>query len=232
VTTVPPDRRSIDDAASSVRPLDVDREADARAGLRWLWPAFAVLLAIGLGLLVVAHPGPLPGELGVVRWLQDRSEPVPTLADAVWTVTGTEAALVGAALPAGWLLARRQRQGALVVAIAAVTMLVVQPLVKELVDRPRPSAQVVTLRAEAESMSFPSGHSMSTTTVWGAVAGVAWAHRRRAVAAAAAVPIVLTLVASGVQGVHWPTDAIAGTLLGATAAWLIVPRVPSQARGV
>jgi undecaprenyl-diphosphatase len=197
-----------------------------------LWPAFGVLLAIGLGLLVIAHPSPLPGELGAVAWLQDLDEPVPTLADVVWALTGTEAALIVAALPAGWLLVRRDRQGALVVVIAAVTMLVVQPLVKEVVDRPRPSAQSVTVRAEAESMSFPAGHSMSTTTVWGAVAGVAWARGRRAVAVAAALPIVLTFVASGVQGVHWPTDAIAGTSLGATAAWLIAPRVPPQTASV
>jgi membrane-associated phospholipid phosphatase len=205
--------------------VDVDRDADARVRFAAWWRAFAVLITIGLGLAVVAHPGPLPGELGYVRWLQDLDEPVPTLADVVWKITGTEAALVVAALPAGWLLARRGRQGALVVAIAALTMLVVQPLVKELVDRPRPSAQVVSVRAETESMSFPSGHSMSTTTVWGAIAGAAWAHRRRAFGAAVALPIVLTFVASGVQGVHWPTDAIAGTLLGATAAWLMVSGV-------
>jgi len=210
--------------------VDVDREANAHAGRNWLWPAFAVLLAAGLALLVIAHPGPLYGELGYVRWLQDLDEPVPTLADVVWMVTGTEAALLVAVLPAGWLLARRERQGAIVVAIAAATMLVVQPLVKELVDRPRPSAQLVSVRAEAESMSLPSGHSMSTTTVWGAVAGVAWSRRRRAVAAAAASPIVFTFVAGGVQGVHWPTDAIAGTSLGAVAAWLIVPRVPIARR--
>ena len=194
----------------------------ALAGLiRW-WPAFAVLFAIGLGLVVIAHPGPLPGELGYVHWLQDLDEPVPTLADVVWAITGTEAALVVAAVPAAWLLARRVRQAPLVVAIAAVTMLVVQPVVKEIVDRPRPSAQVVTIRAETESMSFPAGHSMSTTTVWGAVAGAAWARRHRAIGVACSLPIVLAFFAGGVLGVHWPTDAIAGTLLGATAAWLIV----------
>ena len=185
-----------------------------------------MLLVIGLGLVVIAHPEPLPGELGYVHWLQDLDEPVPTLADVVWSTTGTEAALVVAAVPAGWLLARRVRRGALVVVIAAVTMLVVQPAVKEIVDRPRPSAQLVVARAGAESMSFPSGHSMSTTTVWGAVAGVAWACRRRSFGVVLALPVVLTFVASGVQGVHWPTDAVAGTLLGATAACLIVRRVP------
>jgi membrane-associated phospholipid phosphatase len=202
---------------------------DGQAGLTRWWPAFAVVLAFGLGMAVVAHPEPLPGELGYVQWLQDLDEPVPTLADVVWATTGTEAALVVALVVAGWLLARRERrQAALFVAVAALTMLVVQPVVKEIVDRPRPSAQLVTVRAEVESMSFPSGHSMSTTTVWGAVAGAAWAHRRRELGVAPASPIVFTFIAAGVQGVHWPTDAIAGTLLGATAAWLIVRSVSNS----
>ena len=199
--------------------------------IRW-WPAFAVLLVIGLSLVVIGHPGPLPGELGYVQWLQDLGEPVPTLADFVWATTGTEAALIVAVVPAAWLIADANGQAPLVVAIALVTMLVVQPTVKQIVDRPRPSAQVVTIRAETESMSFPSGHSMSTTTVWGAVAGAAWARRHRAFGVAAASPIVFTFFASGVMGVHWPTDAIAGTLLGATAAWLIVrTRIACDARG-
>ena len=126
----------------------------------------------------------------------------------------------------GWLVARHGRRGAIVVAIAALTILVAQPAVKAVVDRPRPSPEQVIVRAQTGSMSFPSGHSMSTATVWGAVVGAAWARRRRGVAAAAAVPIVLTFFASGVQGVHRPTDAFAGTLLGAVAAWLIVPRLP------
>jgi membrane-associated phospholipid phosphatase len=204
----------------------INSRVDARAVFARWWPAFAVTVAIGLAVAVLVDPGPLPGELGYVRWLQDLGQPVPTLAEVVRVTTGTEAALIVAAVPAGWLLWRRKRQGAIVVAIAAVTMLVVQPTVKEIVDRPRPSPQLVAVRAPTESMSFPSGHSLSTTTVWGAAAGAAWMRRRYAVAAAAASPIVLTFFASGVQGVHWPTDAIAGTLLGATAARLIIPRLP------
>ena len=95
-----------DRAEGGASPVQIDREVDARTGfIRW-WPAFAVLLAIGLGIAVIAHPGPLPGELGYVRWLQGLDEPVPTLADFVWLTTGTEAALVVAALPACWLLAQ------------------------------------------------------------------------------------------------------------------------------
>lgn len=196
-----------------------------RQGLAPALGATALACVVALAIVVVGHPEPLPGEVAYVRWLQDLGEPVPTLADVVRATTGTEAALLVALVPAGWLLWRDRRAGLLTVAIAAGTMLVVQPAVKELVDRPRPSAEVVEIRAEHSSKSFPSGHSMSTTTVWGAAAGVAWQRRRRGLAAAAAVPVVATFFASGVHGVHWPTDAIGGTLLGACAAGVIAGAV-------
>lgn len=182
------------------------------------WPLVAGLVVLVLTLAVLVHPGPLPGELGYLDWLQDLGEPVPTLADIVRATTGTEAALVVLIVPAVWVVWRYRVAGAIAVAIALASMLVVQPVMKEIVDRPRPSVEQVDVRAEHESMSFPSGHSLSTTTVWGGIAGFAWLHGRRGLAALAAVPIVLTFLSSGVQGVHWPSDALAGTLLGALAA--------------
>jgi membrane-associated phospholipid phosphatase len=179
-----------------------------------------------LALLVAAHPGPLPGEVGYVRGLQRLGEPVPTAAEAVWAATGTEPALVVVAgVAAVWLLRRRGARHAVgvagAVAVAATTMLLVQPAVKDVVDRPRPTSADVEVRAATTSETFPSGHVMSTTTVWGAAMIVAWRRCRRAVAVVVSVPIALTFVSSAVQGVHWPTDAVAGTLCGAAAAWSI-----------
>lgn len=184
---------------------------------RW-WPVAAGTVVVLLTLAVLVHPGPLRGELGYIHFLQDLGEPVPTIAEVVRATTGTEAALIVLIVPAMWAIWRHRWRGAFAVLIALVTMLVVQPVMKEVVDRPRPSAEQVDVRAEHSSMSFPSGHSMSTTVLYGAIAGFAWQRGRRGLATVAAVPIVLTFFASGVQGVHWPTDAIAGTLLGALAA--------------
>jgi undecaprenyl-diphosphatase len=184
--------------------------------------AVLVLVASALAVVVAVHPGPVIGEVGYVRWWQDLGGPVPDLSDLVWTLTGTEAALVVVAAAAAVVTWSRGWRGAAAAGIAVVTMLVVQPAVKDIVDRPRPSADVVDVRATTTSESFPSGHSMSTTTVWGAAAGAAWVARRRALAVVAALPVAMTFVAAAVLGVHWPTDSIAGTLLGAAAAYLIV----------
>lgn len=189
--------------------------------------AGALVGALALTIVVTVHPAPLPGEIAFIRTLQDLGGPVPALADVVRATTGTEAALLVALVPAIWLVRRARRAGLLAVLIAVGTMLVVQPGMKELVDRPRPTADQVEVRAEHSSKSYPSGHSMSTTTVWGAAAALAWSQRRRGLAAAAAVPVVATFLASGVHGVHWPTDALGGTLLGGCAATAIVTVVGS-----
>jgi membrane-associated phospholipid phosphatase len=178
----------------------------------------AVPLSIGLAVAVVIHPGPLPGEVPWVRRWQTLAEPVPTLAEWIHLTTSTQATLVVAALPAWWLIRRYRRAGAVAVVIVAGTMLVAQPLLKEVVDRPRPTDAQVDVRAPYTSKSFPSGHSMSTTAAWGLGAIVAARRERPWLAIVLCIPIVLTAAASQVQGVHWPSDALAGTLIGAVAA--------------
>jgi membrane-associated phospholipid phosphatase len=191
---------------------------------RW-WPLVAAGLLLLLTVIVVNHPEPLAGEIDYVLWLQRIGEPVPTIAEVVRATTGTEACvllLFVAVSAAMWRVPGLRTSLVRAALIAMVVMLVVQPVFKELVDRPRPTATQVEVRADHASKSFPSGHSMSTTTTFGAAAAAAWFRKRRLLAGLAAIPIVLTGFASGVQGVHWPTDVLAGTLAGAVAAWLIV----------
>ena len=178
----------------------------------------AVVVVIGLTVAVVIHPDPLPGEVSFIRRWQRLAEPVPTLAEWVRLTTSTQATLVVMVLPAWWAIARCRGAGALAVAIVLVTMLVAQPVLKELIDRPRPTDAQVDVRAPYTSKSFPSGHSMSTTAAWGTAAIVAARRGRRGLAIALCAPVALTAMASQVQGVHWPSDALAGTLIGAVAA--------------
>ena len=193
----------------------------------------AVAFVIGLTVAVAIHPEPLPGEVPVVQRWQTLAEPVPTLAEWVRLTTSTQATLVVMALPAWWVIARYRGAGALAVAIVLVTMLVAQPVFKEVIDRPRPVESQVDVRAPYTSKSFPSGHSMSTTAAWGTAAIVAVRRGRAVLAGVLCVPIALTAAASQVQGVHWPSDALAGTSIGALAAVgaaAVLPRVAPDAR--
>jgi membrane-associated phospholipid phosphatase len=206
----------------------VHQGADDDPAVRWagLAGAVAAALLVALTVAVLVDGGPLPGELRLVRWWQSVGEPVPALAEFVRATTSTEACMV-ASLPAAWWLVRRHgRRAAPAIVIALLSMLVLQPVTKELIDRPRPTADQVDVRAAHTSMSFPSGHSLSTTTTWGAASLLAWRSRRRGSAVLLAVPVALTGVSSSVQGVHWPSDAVAGTIIGAFAAWWIMRVVP------
>jgi membrane-associated phospholipid phosphatase len=178
----------------------------------------ALVIAIALAIAIVVHPGPLPGEVAAVRRWQRLGEPVPTFAEWVRLTTSTQATIAIAAIPAWWSIRRYGRSGVLAVLIVAGTMLVAQPVVKEVIDRPRPNDTQVEVRAPHTSKSFPSGHSMSTTAAWATAAIVAARRGRPSLAVALSVPVAVTAVASQVQGVHWPSDAVAGTLLGAVAA--------------
>lgn len=182
--------------------------------------AATVLVTLTVAVLIV--DGPLRGEIEIIRRLQDLGGPAAAFADVLRFTTGTEGNLIIGLVPAVWVIRRHGRRGVAAVAICLAAMLVVQPVAKELIDRDRPDEEQVDVRAEHTSKSYPSGHSLSTTTVFGAAALYAARRGRRGWALLIAVPIPCTAVASGIHGVHWASDAIAGTIIGGFAAWSAV----------
>jgi membrane-associated phospholipid phosphatase len=91
------------------------------------------------------------------------------------------------------------------------------------IDRPRP--RVPHLDEAPPTSSFPSGHTAAAVCFYGSIAAIiVWHSRHRwisvvAVVAAAAVPMLIA--GSRVyRGMHYPTDVLAGALLG--AIWLTV----------
>jgi membrane-associated phospholipid phosphatase len=138
----------------------------SRSPVRIVWiTAGLVLLALTVAVLVA--DGPLAGEVDYILWWQGFGTPVPEFADFVRATTGTEGNLVLGAVPAVWLVRRYGRRAAAAVAVVLVAFLIVQPGSKVLIDRERPDEQQVDVRAEHSSLSYPSGHSLSTAAVWG-----------------------------------------------------------------
>lgn len=187
--------------------------------------ALAVLLVLGLTGLVEAN-GLRP--LGVDTALHDWMVGHRTTTVTDWAVVITRsgiglvayllAAVAGglAALLRGW----RRRWLGPVVAVAGLlgAQLLRQGMVRA-IDRPRPP--VADWAWSASGPSFPSGHSTTSATVAAmfcvALVGIA-GHERALLRWATAALAVLWAVAVGVTrvylGVHWPTDVLAGWLLG------------------
>ncbi len=128
---------------------------------------------------------------------------------------------------AGYLYLKKQAWVALFVVLAIVSGTAVSTLMKSGFDRPRP--ELVPHKTQIYTKSFPSGHSAMSSLLFltlGAVMARAERDRKTKVFLIA-VPVVLSLlvgVSRVYMGVHWPTDVLAGWLLGTTwaaASWLV-----------
>ena len=97
---------------------------------------------------------------------------------------------------------------------------IIDSVVKIVVDRPRPSLEDPILLAHGKS--FPSGHAMSSTVVYGALLLTFMPVIPKRFRRSAIVGLSLLVLAIGFSrlalGVHYLTDVLGGYALG--AAWL------------
>jgi undecaprenyl-diphosphatase len=199
-----------------------------------LWGGIWLVLlagAIVLSVLAGMHSR-LPGDLDITQWLQDSLFPGMGVSRLVRAVGSTEVVLGtgGAVAVVLWLLGRRRQ--ALLLAVGLVAMALLQMGIKQIVDRPRPTedaaiAGLIDLRAGFSSPSFPSGHVMSPTLLYGFLLYVSPRMALPSVLKVALFgwcPFVL-VVAGPAQvyvGVHWPSDIVGGYAWGAV---LLLPLV-------
>jgi len=182
--------------------------------------------AIALSVLAAQHDR-LPGDLDLTQRLQDSDFPGLRVSKFVRQVTTTQVVLGtgAAAAVALWLLGWRQQAVVLVAGLA--TMALLQSGLKDLVDRPRPTADLVELRAGYSSSSFPAGHVMSPTVLYGFVLYLAVALKLPLVVRVAAVGwsafvLVVAGPANVYVGVHWPSDIVGGYAWGAVLVLTLV----------
>ena len=119
--------------------------------------------------------------------------------------------IAATAATALFAIARGHRWTAAIVAANTIATEVLNTLLKELFGRDRPDlSPAIALPA---SYSFPSGHSMVSFAVYGAIAAVIArvAPRARVPTIVGAVLLVAAIGLSRVYlGVHWPLDVLAG----------------------
>jgi undecaprenyl-diphosphatase len=137
-----------------------------------------------------------------------------------------------AAMAALALLASRRYRAALTVGLGLILAEVAVAILKAQVERPRPPGTALT---EAEGFSFPSGHSAASIALYGTLAllvtsSVRWPARHATVIAA--VSLITAVGATRVYlGVHYPTDVLAGWVIGALSAllaWQVAGRLSAS----
>jgi undecaprenyl-diphosphatase len=127
------------------------------------------------------------------------------------------------ALVLGFLLLRRRYRAALLILFATIGGVLVTQTIKAIAERERP--HVVPHLMEVTSKSFPSGHSMMSSTVYltlGVLLGQTMARRREKTYLVGAALLVTVLVGLSrvYLGVHYPTDVLAGWSAG--IAWALL----------
>jgi undecaprenyl-diphosphatase len=149
------------------------------------------------------------------EWLED---PVTALADAL-------VPLYALATVALWLLARpygnpRWKLASASALVAAAVALAVNQVISHLWARPRPFTDhpdlTHVLTARTTDPSFPSDHAAAAFAI--AFAVLALSRRAGALFLVAATAIGLSRIA---LGMHYPSDVLAGALVGFGAATLV-----------
>jgi undecaprenyl-diphosphatase len=162
-----------------------------------------------------------PFDDAIMHWIGAHQDPRLTSAMLEVTALGTGTVVGMIVLVAGMFLwLNHHRHSSILLITATLGGLVLDNLLKIGFNRPRP--QIFEWGTHAASSSFPSGHAMSSVVVYGTVTYLAARLQQRLGSrvltfAFAAVVIVLISVSRVYLGVHYPSDILAGLLIG--LAW-------------
>ena len=160
-------------------------------------------------------------DTAVLRWLGAHQTPFLTAFMVEVTPLGTGAVvLVIVGIAAAFLWHTEHKHSARLLLAATAGNILLNGVLKLYFHRPRP--EVFVWETHAASSSFPSGHAMSATVVYGTVAYLlarlqkhVWA--RALTLSIAVVTIALICLTRLYLGVHYPSDVLAGIVVG--LAW-------------
>ncbi len=190
-----------------------------------LWLAtFVAAIALTVLALFSIYP---PGDVTLTRAVQAVQLPgLDLISDFIFRVGLSPTFQLIALTIAAVMALRRQHLAALFVVLAAIARGSVV-LLKELVERPRPSPFQVDVTEQAGGVSFPSGHVLGAVLLWGLVYFaseqlIANRRIRRWVQWSSLALIVLTGFQRVWAGAHWPSDVLAAYLWGGVILFAVV----------
>ena len=180
---------------------------------------FIVLPLVALLSVAAAVKDRFTGDLFVARAVQSiRAGSWEEVMEGVSFVGQTPFLVTIAAVFMALFLWRKQ-PGACVAIAAAVLSFGIGPVLKFIVDRPRPSEDLVTVWRSQDSLSFPSGHAFTAVLLFGLLFYLAprlvpWRWAALLMRVSSASLILLIGISRVYLGAHWPSDVLGGLLYG------------------
>jgi len=169
----------------------------------------------------VREGGTQPFDDAVMHWLGSHRSSIVESVMLEVTSLGTGVVVGMVVLVAGMFLwLNKHKHSAVLLIVATLGGIVLNNLLKIGFNRPRP--QIFEWGTHTASSSFPSGHAMSSVIVYGTVAYLAARLQQRLASRvltmmSAGLIIALVCVSRMYLGVHYPSDILAGIVIG--LAW-------------
>ncbi|HEY8175772.1 MAG TPA: phosphatase PAP2 family protein [Gemmatimonadaceae bacterium] len=160
-------------------------------------------------------------DTAVLKWIAAHRTPLldQVMLEITFLGTGTVVLMI-VAISGMFLWLTKHKYSALLLLISTAGGLLLNNFLKAGFGRPRP--QVFEWGTTVVSTSFPSGHAMGAAVAYGTVAYLAARLQERRLhrvvtLISAAVIILLISISRLYLGVHYPSDVIAGVIIG--LAW-------------
>lgn len=190
---------------------------------RRLLVAAALWLALGTGYLVMsvfaAYRDYFPADLRIEHWLQAQDRPTVGGILSVPNFMGDGIGAIGSLVVILLATLALRRYAATVAFLAVAAPRLVEVVTKSLVERPRPSPDLVHVTENASGWSYPSGHVIGIVAIFGLLLLLApWLIGNRPlrwlVQAFAAFLVLAVGPARVYVGAHWPSDVLGSYVLG------------------
>ncbi len=182
--------------------------------------AVALFVLLGYAIVLAGDPGPTPGDSQAIDVVDSiRADWLTSVAKVV-TAFGSSAVLIPLTVIVAGVLVWRGRWPEFGVLIGGVViMLIAVPVLKEIVDRPRPVGMALVSAPDA---SYPSGHAAhSVFYTWLALTVTlrvrpGWQYGSALLISGFALTVAIGL-SRVYLGVHYLSDVSGGWALGASA---------------
>ena len=210
--------------------VSVSRSRQNRRNLFPVWQISALLLLFVAIAAAVSLNATMGFDRAVLLSLREPSDPGRPLgpawvAEAIRDLTSLGSVLVvflfAGILSGYWLVTRNTRAAVLLLGSAGGALLL-NNVLKQVFDRPRPDA--ILQSARIFSSGFPSGHAaISCATYFSAallIASSAPGNGRAFLMWAAALVVAAIGLSRIYLGLHYPTDVVAGWCVG--ALWILI----------